>query len=131
MGRLNHMGRLSKTVGEWLSYVYLVAVAVITYEVVARYFFNAPTIWAHESTIALTAIGFVFGGAYTMQRRGHIAITIDAQDMDGSPFTLTSDTLAARIWQHEYDHLDGITIIKRMTPMDRLTNQRALRQLEK
>jgi TRAP-type mannitol/chloroaromatic compound transport system permease small subunit len=76
MDRLNPIDRLSKTVGEWLSYVFLASVAIISYEVVARYFFNSPTIWAHESTISLTAIGFVFGGAYTMQRRGHIAITI-------------------------------------------------------
>jgi TRAP-type mannitol/chloroaromatic compound transport system permease small subunit len=76
MDPLNPIDRLSKTLGEWLSYVFLASVAIISYEVVARYFFNAPTIWAHESTIALTAIGFVFGGAYTMQRRGHIAITI-------------------------------------------------------
>jgi len=76
MEHLNAIDRLSKAVGEWLSHVYLASVAIISYEVVARYFFGAPTIWAHESTIALTAIGFVFGGAYTMQRRGHIAITI-------------------------------------------------------
>ena len=76
MDRLNPIDRLSKAVGEAVSYVFLASVAIISYEVVARYFFNAPTIWAHESTIALTAIGFVFGGAYTMQRRGHIAITI-------------------------------------------------------
>ena len=76
MDRLNPIDRLSKTVGEWLSYVFLASVAIISYEVVARYFFDAPTIWAYESTISLTAIGFVFGGAYTMQRRGHIAITI-------------------------------------------------------
>ena len=76
MDLLNPIDRLSKTVGEAVSYVFLASVVIISYEVVARYFFNAPTIWAHESTIALTAIGFVFGGAYTMQRRGHIAITI-------------------------------------------------------
>lgn len=76
MDPLNPIDRLSKSIGERLSYVYLASVAIIFYEVVARYFFNAPTVWAHESTISLTAIGFVFGGAYTMQRRGHIAITI-------------------------------------------------------
>lgn len=76
MDRLDSVDWLSKTVGECLSYVFLASVAIISYEVVARYLFNAPTIWAHESTISLTAIGFVFGGAYTMQQRGHIAITI-------------------------------------------------------
>jgi peptide deformylase len=67
----------------------------------------------------------------TAQITRPIGITIDATDLDGALFSLTSDTLAARIWQHENDHLDGITIIKRMNPMDRLTNQRAIRLLEK
>jgi TRAP-type mannitol/chloroaromatic compound transport system permease small subunit len=72
----NPIDRLSGLVGRTVSYVFLISVAVMVYEVVARYVFNAPTIWAHESTITLTAIGFAFGGVYTMQRRGHISITI-------------------------------------------------------
>lgn len=67
----------------------------------------------------------------TAQIMRPIGISIDALDVNGETFTLSSETLAARIWQHETDHLDGITIIKRMTAMDRLTNQRAIRMLEK
>lgn len=57
-------------------------------------------------------------------------ITIDALDIDGKPFTMTSDTLWARVWQHEFDHLEGVLIIDRMTPLDRTANRRALRELE-
>lgn len=57
-------------------------------------------------------------------------ITIDAVDEQGNAFTLTSDGLPARVWQHEYDHLDGVLIIDRMTPADRMANRRALRELE-
>src|SRR5690606_21325593 len=41
-------------------------------------------------------------------------ITVQALDIDGKPFEMTSDELAARIWQHETDHLDGVLIIDRM-----------------
>lgn len=58
------------------------------------------------------------------------AITIEATDLDGNRFSLTSDELAARVWQHEFDHLEGVLIIDRMTPEDKLANQRALRELE-
>lgn len=68
--------RLTLLIGDKTAYVYLVSVAVIAYEVVARYLFGAPTIWAHESTITLTAIGFVVGGAYALQRDEHIRITV-------------------------------------------------------
>lgn len=58
-------------------------------------------------------------------------ITISALDLDGNPIRLTSDALPARVWQHETDHLDGTLIIDKMSPMDRLANQRKLRDLEK
>ena len=37
--------------------------------------------------------------------------------------------MLARIWQHEIDHLDGILIIDRMSPIDRLATRRALKEL--
>lgn len=72
---LGVVDRLSLVVGNTISYVFLISIVVMMYEIIARYLFIAPTIWAHESTIALSAIGFAFGGAYTMQRHGHISIT--------------------------------------------------------
>ncbi len=56
--------------------------------------------------------------------------SITAQDLDGGSFTLTADDLTARVWQHEYDHLDGILIIDKMSPIDRLATRKALKELE-
>lgn len=56
--------------------------------------------------------------------------TIRATGLDGETFEDTADELLARIWQHEYDHLDGVLIIDKMTPIDRMANKRALRALE-
>lgn len=58
------------------------------------------------------------------------AITIHATDLQGERFSLTSDTLAARIWQHETDHLDGVLILDHMSPIDRMANRRAIKALE-
>ena len=58
------------------------------------------------------------------------AITIEACDERGEKFTLTSDALPARIWQHEVDHLDGVLILDRMSPLDKLANRRRIKQLE-
>jgi peptide deformylase len=58
------------------------------------------------------------------------AITVTAQGLDGQTFSMTSDILQARIWQHETDHLDGVLILDRMSPLDKLANQRAIRDLE-
>lgn len=64
------------------------------------------------------------------QIRRPVAVTITAQDLAGKTFTLEGTGLPARIWQHEYDHLDGVLIIDKMTRIDRLANRDALRQLE-
>ncbi len=59
-----------------------------------------------------------------------VAIRITATDLQGDSFTLGSDDLAARIWQHEYDHLDGVLILDRMRPLDKMANRRLLKELE-
>ena len=56
---------------------------------------------------------------------------IRAMGLDGSEFSLESDGFPARVWQHEFDHLEGVLIIDRMRPIDRLANRRALRSLER
>jgi peptide deformylase len=57
-------------------------------------------------------------------------ITVAALDEHGRPFELTADDLAARVWQHETDHLDGVMILDRMRQIDRMANRRAIRELE-
>jgi len=57
-------------------------------------------------------------------------ITINALDEQCNPFQLTSDELAARVWQHENDHLDGILILDRMPAIDKVANRQAVQELE-
>jgi TRAP-type mannitol/chloroaromatic compound transport system permease small subunit len=47
-------------------------VAGLTWEVVARYLFNAPTVWAYDMTFMLYGTFFMLGSAYTLMRKGHI-----------------------------------------------------------
>lgn len=57
-------------------------------------------------------------------------ITIAALDLEGRPFTSRAGGLLARCWQHEVDHLDGVLIIDRMTPIARMKNRMAIRDME-
>lgn len=45
----------------------------------------------------------------------HRRIKVKAVDVEGSPVSLTADGFHARVLQHEYDHLDGIVYLDRMT----------------
>ncbi len=55
---------------------------------------------------------------------------LEAQDLEGNPLSMDAEDLLARIWQHEADHLDGVLIIDRMGPTDRLAVRKTLRALE-
>jgi TRAP-type mannitol/chloroaromatic compound transport system permease small subunit len=67
--------RLSLFIGESASYFYLIAVAITVFEVVMRYLFNAPTVWAHELTILLCGLGYLWSSGYVTQKESHIRIT--------------------------------------------------------
>ncbi len=55
-------------IGRSISLLIFVMIGVIMYETIARYFFNAPTPWAHDISGWLQ-VGYVFlGGAFALQR---------------------------------------------------------------
>jgi peptide deformylase len=57
-----------------------------------------------------------------------LQIAIEARDAAGEPVRLELDDLAARVAQHELDHIDGILIIDRTTPDGRREALGVLRQ---
>jgi peptide deformylase len=57
-----------------------------------------------------------------------VSITVEAQDVDGSPLTLDADDFEARVIQHEMDHLDGVLILDRTSKEGRREALRALRE---
>ena len=44
----------------------------LTWEGVARYAFNKPTVWAYDLTFMLYGTFFMLGSAFALQRRGHV-----------------------------------------------------------
>lgn len=62
--------------GEWTSLLILPLLFVVIFEVIMRYVFNAPTIWAFEMTSFLYGMHFMFGIAYTDVTKGHVRVDI-------------------------------------------------------
>ena len=67
---------LNDWVGRVISMLVFPMVGFLVWEVMMRYVFNQPTIWAHELSAILYAIFFLLGGAYTLQQKGHINVDI-------------------------------------------------------
>jgi len=57
-------------------------------------------------------------------------LRIRAKDLDGNDIDEKATGYLARVWQHEFDHLNGTMIIDRMGPVAKMANRKALREME-
>jgi len=58
--------------GKILSYLLVLIVIILIYEVVARYVFDSPTVWAHEASVLAFATYSVMLGAYAHVHGTHV-----------------------------------------------------------
>jgi TRAP-type mannitol/chloroaromatic compound transport system permease small subunit len=64
--------KFTDTTGTWVAWLNLPLVVVVAWEVIARYAFNAPTIWSFELTYMLYGTIFMLGSAYALHKGAHI-----------------------------------------------------------
>jgi len=57
-------------------------------------------------------------------------IKIRAHDLHGEPFERVAEGFIPRVWQHEFDHLNGIMLTDRMGPVAKMTHRKRLKELE-
>lgn len=70
------MDKFSMFLGRVTMFAVVLLVAVMSYEVVLRYVFERPTLWANELSLWIAAFIFLLAGLYAMQQRSHIRIFI-------------------------------------------------------
>ena len=65
---------------EWVGWgtAFLIPVIVIiaTFEVIARYVFNAPTIWAWDINKMLFGVVTGLGAGFTLLKKGHVSVDV-------------------------------------------------------
>jgi len=64
--------RFTDTTGTWVAWLNVPLVAVVCWEVFARYLFSAPTIWAFDVTYMLYGTIFMLGSAFALHKGAHI-----------------------------------------------------------
>ncbi len=70
-GWVDRFNWLLSRVSMW---IVAVVIGIMAYEVVMRYAFERPTIWANEMSLWLAGMIYLFAGLYAMQQRSHIRI---------------------------------------------------------
>jgi peptide deformylase len=67
-------------------------------------------------------------GVHTKVRR-YKKCKVTATDLDGNEFTEEAEGLYARALQHEYDHINGFTIVNRMGQTAKIVHRKQLKKL--
>ena len=67
---------LSKWIGKIFRWAALALSMIVLYEVIARYIFNRPTIWAFDTGMMFFSLLFLFGGGYVLWEGGHIRVDV-------------------------------------------------------
>ena len=68
--------RTNRIIGGSVALLILVLTALITFEVVMRYAFHAPTVWGGELSSLLFATYILLGGGYTLYKRDHVKMDV-------------------------------------------------------
>jgi TRAP-type mannitol/chloroaromatic compound transport system permease small subunit len=64
--------RFTDSTGTLVAWLNIPMVAVVAYEVIARYAFGAPTVWSFDLTYMLYGTIFMLGAAYALHKGAHI-----------------------------------------------------------
>jgi len=67
-------------VNEWAgritAWLIIPLLLIVTYDVIMRYIFNLPTVWAWDINVQLLGASVALGGGYTLLHRGHIGVDV-------------------------------------------------------
>jgi TRAP-type mannitol/chloroaromatic compound transport system permease small subunit len=72
LATIGTIDRFTDWTGTAFSWMAIPLVMAVAYEVIARYLFNAPTIWAYDVTYMLYGALFMLGAAYALHKGAHI-----------------------------------------------------------
>ncbi len=68
--------KLNGYAGEFVAFWSAIAVFVYYYEVIARYVFNSPTNWAHESMFLMFGMQYLIAGGYALREDAHVRVDV-------------------------------------------------------
>ena len=73
-GYLRFINNMNDWVGKVVSFFVIPIMLILIWEVVARYVFDAPTFWAHETSEMFYGVHFMIAGSYCLRWKAHVNI---------------------------------------------------------
>ena len=90
-----------------------------------------PVITSRSDETELDAEGCLSFPGVEAEIERSVSVTVEAQDVSGDAFQLTLDGFPARVFLHEYDHLEGKLFVDRMDYEELFSNKFPLETLER
>ena len=72
---------LNEVVGKAVSFIAIIFAGMIIYDVIMRYGFNAPTLWAFDLTKMLYGFYFVMLGGYALRHQAHVRVDLLTENL--------------------------------------------------
>jgi TRAP-type mannitol/chloroaromatic compound transport system permease small subunit len=72
----NRIDAINTRIAEFVAWWAVISVFVYYYEVMARYIFNSPTNWVHESMFLMFGMQYMLCGAYAYREDQHVRVDV-------------------------------------------------------
>lgn len=125
MHQARGIGLAATQVG-WNARVAIVSGAGVRGEEIALINPEIVEVWGSE---AMEEGCLSFPGVSAVITRAH-GVLVRYTGLDGEVHEVEDEEMLGRCILHEFDHLNGITFLSKMSPADKLANRRALKALE-
>ena len=89
-----------------------------------------PTVTPTSSEFEFIDEGCLSVPGVSTKIRRYKRCKVTATDLYGNQFTEEAEGLLARVLQHEYDHIEGLTIVNRMGQTARIAHRKQLKKLK-
>jgi TRAP-type mannitol/chloroaromatic compound transport system permease small subunit len=76
LSSLAFIDKINGYTGEFVCYWSIIAVFVYYYEVLARYVFNSPTNWAHESMFLMFGMQYMLAAGFALREDSHVRVDV-------------------------------------------------------
>jgi TRAP-type mannitol/chloroaromatic compound transport system permease small subunit len=116
--------RIVDSVGKWSGLIVaplaLLYLAILLFEMISRYGFGSPTLWAHETSTFLFGAQFMLGGAYCFWRGSMVNVEIFHDRLPARPravldlflFTIPLVVLGTMLWQGGWFFWDSVQVFE-------------------
>jgi len=73
---LHYVDLINAKFGWFVAFLMLPMILIMVWEIVMRYFFNSPSLWAYETSLFMYGAYIALAGGYTLLVKGHVNVDI-------------------------------------------------------